>query len=289
MQNYFLVVFIRLLFEILFVRAGNSAFCMLTVHPPLETLQFIEQLAQDSIQYGVDVYLMIDDEKFNFSSLNISSHVRVLNISIQECVSYGYQYTTHYGTNKSYVAAWDKALLYFTILNKNYSFVWFTENDVFIPNTQSFRSLHQLYSNDSDLVTATNTLNLDGNATYWQWSETVGKLVPPWSNSMVNFVGLSQRLFQALYDYIQWRGRSAFHEYFFLTIAIQHNMTIVTPFELSTIKHRQYMGWDDIYKRPNNIWHPVKNPIQRSTYRKKYFKQTNFFKMIDTISISFLD
>jgi hypothetical protein len=249
---------------------------MLTVNPPAETLEFIEQLAQDAIGYGVDVYIAIDDQNFNFSSINISSHVRILNVSIEQCVSHGYQFTTHYGGNKSNVAAWDKALLYFSVFNKNYSFVWFTENDVFIPSTQAVRSLHLLYSNDSDLVTPTNSHNVDGNATYWQWSETVGRLVPPWSNSMVNYVGLSQRLLQALNEYIQWRGKSAFHEYFFHTTAIQNNMTIVIPLELSTVEHRQHVSWNDVYNRPNNIWHPVKMPVQRSFYRKRYFKQTNF-------------
>jgi hypothetical protein len=261
----------------MFVQAGHFALCVLTARPPLETLEFTEQLAQNGMRYGVDVYIIIDDDKFNFSSLKVFSHIRLLNISRKECISHGYQYTTHVGVNHSNVVAWDKALFHFSVLNKNYSFVWFVENDVLIPSTQSFLLLHQLYANDSDLVIPTTAVNVDGNATYWLWSEAVGKIAPPWSNAMVNFVGLSQRLLQAIAEEIKWRGRAPFHEFFFATTAIKLNMKIVTPFELNTIVFRQHVGWEHISKRPNNIWHPMKDPSHRSGYRKRYLFVSDSF------------
>jgi len=254
----------------MFVQAGHFALCVLTARPPLETLEFTEQLAQDGMRYGVDVYIIIDDDKFNFSSLKVFSHIRLLNISRKECISHGYQYTTHVGVNHSNVSAWDKALFHFSVLNKNYPFIWFVEDDVFIPSIQSFVSLLQLYANDSDLVIQQNSINLNGNKTYWWWFEAVGKLVPPWSKAMVNVVGLSQRLLQAIAEEIKWRGRAPFHEFLFLTIAIKLNMTIVTPFELNTLTYRKEFAWEHVYRRPNNMWHPMKNSSQRSSFRQRY-------------------
>jgi hypothetical protein len=269
MKRYLLLISIGLLYENMLVQAGNSALCFLTVQPDLETLQFAEQLAQDLIQYSVDVYVMIDDNDFGFSALNISLHFRSLSISNKDCLLHGYRQTTQLGEKKNNITSWDKALFYFCILNKNYSFVWLIENDVFIPSIQSFRSIHQLYSNISDLIIARNEINLLGISSFWRWDKAVGRFVPPWSLSMANLVGLSQRMLKAIHDDIQWRGVSADHEFFFLTLAIQLNMTIITPLELSTIKYRQKISWEQIYKQPNNFWHPIKDPIKRRIWRQQ--------------------
>jgi hypothetical protein len=269
MKAYLLLFLIRFLYENMCVQADHSALCFLTVQPALETLQFAEQLAQDTRQYGVDVYIMIDDDHFRFSSRNFTSQFRFLKIPKEQCLLHGYRRTTNLGINQSHVVSWDKALFYFCVLNKNYSFVWFVEDDVFIPSVQSFRSIHQLYSNISDLVISMNEINILGDVFYWHWSKAIGRFVPPWSASMVNLVGLSQRILRAIDEYIRWRGRSTFHEFFFLTLAIQLNMTIIKPFELSTLKYRQNISWEQIYEQPNNFWHPMKDPIQRQTWRRK--------------------
>ena len=254
------------------VEGGNSALCILTFQPPLETIEFARQLSADGQNYGLDVYLVIDDESSHFSS----SDIRLLNISREECYSHGYFKTTSFGSKRLHVVAWDKSLYYFCVLNLHYSFVWFTETDVFIPDVRSFRSLHQLYSNNSDLVISKNTLNRFGNSSYWQWSRAVGKLVPPWSRSMVNTVGLSRRLLTSIADYIHWRGESAFHEFFFLTLAIQSKMIIRTPLEMSTVVYRQNITWERIEKQPNNLWHAMKNSSQRQIWREKYIDERCF-------------
>jgi len=269
MKAYLLLFLIRFLYENISVQAGHSALCFLTVQPALETLQFAEQLAQDGRQYGVDVYIMIDDDHFRFSSLNFTSHFRFLKIPKEQCLLHGYRRTTNLGINQSHVVSWDKALFYFCVLNKNYSFVWFVEDDVFIPSVQSFRSIHQLYSNISDLVISMNEINLLGDVFYWHWSKAIGRFVPPWSASMVNLVGLSQRMLKSIADDIQWHGVSAFHEYFFLTLALKLNMTRITPLEFSTLVYRQDISWEQISKQPNNFWHPMKNSLKRYTWRQK--------------------
>ena len=247
------------------VEGGNSALCILTVRPQLETIEFAQQLSADGQNYGLDVYLLADDESFNFSS----SQIHLLNISRQQCHSHGYFNTTSYGSKTFRVVAWDKALYYFCVLNLHYSFVWFTEEDVFIPDVRSFRSLHQLYSQNSDLIISSNRVNRFGDSSYWHWRRAVDKLVPPWSSAMVNTVGLSRRLLSSIADYIHWRGHSAFHEFFFLSLAMQSKMIIRTPLEMITLRYRQNISWTQIEQRPNNLWHPLKNFRQRQIWRAK--------------------
>ena len=165
--------------------------------------------------------------------------------------------------------SWDKALLHFTLLQKKHSFVWLVEDDVFIPSVQAFRSLHQLYSNTSDLITAHHDLNLLGDASYWHWPLAVGKFPPPWALSSTNAVGLSRRMLTAAYDVIRWIGEVPFHEYFFNTLAMQLNFNIVKPTELNRIAHVGYTPFEEVSKKPNNFWHPLKNfPTHKQWHEK---------------------
>ena len=101
------------------VEGERTALYILTDRPELETIQFAQQLSEDGLNYNLDLYLVIDDENYSFSSSNL----RVLNISRHECHSHGYFKTTSYGSKQLYVVSWDKSLYYFCVLNLNYSFV----------------------------------------------------------------------------------------------------------------------------------------------------------------------
>ncbi|CAF2817658.1 unnamed protein product [Rotaria sp. Silwood2] len=285
MTFYLLLILLLLLYQHTNVQAGNSALCFLTERPSFETIEFAQELAQDAIEYDLDVFIMIDDNNFNISTINILSNVRLIQISNQECVHYGYQKTISLTSTWREITSWDKTLLYFTLLNNNYTFVWLIENDVFIPSVQAFSSLHQLYSNTSDLIVPRNEINLLGNTSTWLWSMEVGKLILPWSCSMVNVVGLSRRMLIAIADYVHWLGEVPFHEFFFNTLAMHLNMTIVTPTELSTIVYQTFYSLEQIFKQPNNLWHPFKDLAKRKLWRKmlvnESLKNNNTIQLID--------
>lgn len=251
------------------VQAGNSAVCFLTYRPVREQLEFIQQLAQDALQYNVNVFIMIDDNRFNISYINNTINLKLLNIPNEKCLEYNYQKTIMLDKALQ-ITAWDKALLYFNILNKNYSFIWLIENDVFIPNLKTFRSLHELYSNTSDLIVPRNGLNLLGNQSSWLWPMTANVFIPPWSNSMVNVVGLSRRLLTAVDSYVQWFGYVPFHEFFFNTLSMQLNFTIVSPTELSTDVYSTQYHFEDVRKRPNNFYHPIKDYNIQNLWRQRF-------------------
>jgi hypothetical protein len=249
-------------------RAEHAALCFLTRQLLPETLEFAQELARDALQYGVEIFIMIDDNNFNVSNINTSLNLQLLQIPNELCIQHNYRDTI--SLSGSSVTSWDKALLFFGVLNKNYSFIWLSEDDVFFPTVQAFISLHELYSNTSDLIAGNLMLNLLGDTSTWLWKLADGQFIPPWACSMVNIIGLSRRLLTAADDYIQWFGRVPFHEYFFHTVAIQLNYTIVIPTELSTIVYRASYFFDQIQKQPNNIWHPYKDIQIQKLWRERF-------------------
>ena len=102
-----------------------------------------------------------------------------MNISNEECFTHGYQQTTNFKRKKFNVTSWDEVLYYFCLLSKNYSFVWFIEDAVFISSINAFYLLHQLYSNESDLVTPNNKISVMGriHTPFWFWN--LERLVVP--------------------------------------------------------------------------------------------------------------
>jgi len=251
------------------VQAENSALCFLTYSPTSEMLEFAQELAQDAVKYDVNVFIMIDDNNFTLSGINTSFNLQLLQISDEKCLEYNYRKKIG-PSDWGEVTSWDKALLYFSILNEDYSFIWLIEDDVFIPNVQAFRSLHELYSNTTDLIISRNELNLLGDPSFWKWSMAVRQFIPPWSCSMANIVGLSRRMLIAINDYVQWLGQVPFYEFFFNTLAIQLNFTIVTPTELSTDVLATTYYFKDICKQPNNLWHPVKGLDIQKQWRQRF-------------------
>jgi len=251
------------------VQAGNSAFCFLTCTPKPETLEFARELAQDALQYNVDVFIMIDFNNVNLSDINASPNIQLLQIPNEQCFKHNYRNTIWLGGSRV-VTAWDKALLYFNLINKNYSFVWLSEDDVFFPSVQSFRSLHELYSNTSDFIVPSIELNLLGDASYWHWGWANGNFFPPWAHAMVNVIGLSQRMLIAVDNHVQWLGRVPFHEFLFNIIAMHLNYTIVAPPELTTDVWLASYSFEDIRRRPHNLYHPLKNLTIQKLWRQRF-------------------
>jgi hypothetical protein len=263
-----LSIFSLLLCQFTNVRGGHAAFCFLTRQLLPETLEFAQELARDALQHGVKVFIMIDDNNFDVSNINTSLNLQLLQIPNELCIQHNYQNAI--SLYKPSLTSWDKALFYFNILKNNYSFIWLSEDDVFIPTVQAFISLHELYSNTSDLIASGFRLNLSGDPLKWNWGSAVGRLIPPWAGSMVNIVGLSRRLLRAADDYIQWLGQIPFHEHFFHTLAMKLNFTIVTPIELSTDVYRMSYFFHQIKRQPNNIWHPYKDTETQKLWRERF-------------------
>lgn len=251
-------------------KSRHSAICFLTYRPQIQTIDFARELAEDAVKYKADVFIVIDDNNFDVSNITNSSSFQLLQIPNEQCVQYGYQKTISLADGWREVTSWDKALLYFGLVDKNYSFVWLIEDDVFISSVHAFRSLHELYSDVSDLIVPRNSINILGDTKTWLWGKAVGKHVVPWACSMVNVVGLSRRMLIAIDDYVQWLGEVPFHEFFFNTLAIHLNLTMISPTELSTIVYQASYSFEEVLMQPNNLWHPFKNLIMQKAWRNEF-------------------
>lgn len=75
----------------------RSALCYLSHRPAPELLEFAQELAEDAIQYGVEIFIMIDDDSFNVSAVNDSRNVQLLQISRQESLRHNYHKAIHTG------------------------------------------------------------------------------------------------------------------------------------------------------------------------------------------------
>lgn len=72
------------------VQAQNSALCYLSYRPAPELLEFAEELARDAMQYNVKIFIMVDDNNFTLSSINVSSNIELLQISSETCLRHNY-------------------------------------------------------------------------------------------------------------------------------------------------------------------------------------------------------
>jgi hypothetical protein len=241
-----------------------SALCFLTRRPSFETIRFAFELAQN-LSF-IDVFIIVDDNNYT-NPLLISSTVRFLQFNETVLRHYGFRGANIIGTGRP-CSAWDKALYYFSRQSTHHSFVWFIEDDVFIPSIKAFLSLHRLYSSSYDIVTPPVAYNINGKTNYWFWPTVPGTFVPPWANAMVCSIGCSRRLLSAVNEYAQWRGHLVFIEFIFHTLAIHDDqMKVVTPFELEPVVFRYKYALEHIKAKPYNWWHPIKNFNQQREWR----------------------
>ena len=263
---FFCSILVSFLIQRLDAQVGQTAVCFLTRQPAMQTIDFAQTLTREG---NLDVFIAIDNNAFKITSLNISPFLRLIHIPNEQSQRAGYHQTIYLPRISAPMSSWDKALFYFNVLSRNYSFVWLIEEDVFIPSTRALLSLHRLYASTADLVLPSNTLNRLGNVSTWHWHLARGRFPPPWASSMSNVVGLSRRLLDAVDEFVRWQGSVPFHEFFFNTLALHHNLTIVTPTELSTVVYRSNYPFDAIKRQPSNLFHPVKDLRLQNTWRQR--------------------
>ena len=246
---------------------STSAVCFLTAIPSPQTIQFARQLARSTS--SPDVFILVDNNTFA-APVDDSTTVRYLQFNDTVCSETGFWRSGAFGINKD-CSAWDKALFFFASVSVHHHFVWFLEEDVFVPSVQALLSLHELYSTTADLVAAGIGYNFDGHMEEWvHWPSAPERFAPPWTISMVCAVGCSRRLLSAVDEYARWRGELAFIELLFTTLAFQTpQMKVVTPTELSEIVSMKYHPWEQIQRKPYDWWHPIKDRKQQQEWRDR--------------------
>jgi len=240
---------------------GVGALAFITYKPNILFLDFINTLST-----SYTIYLIIDDEKINWSNTLQSKYPNIIFVQIlsKMCNNFGYK-NLNFGGIQKHISGWDKAIFYFCKINKevtSYDYIWFIEDDVFLYDSNTLLNIDKQYTGiDILLPNCVQEINYNE----WLWPQISMEFEKPWYNSMCCVIRLTNKMLEAIKNYITNIKTMHFLEAFFPTIAQKYNLSIATPPELKTIVYRHNWEQKDINKM--NLFHPIKNLYKQIEYR----------------------
>jgi len=246
---------------------NKNAIAILCRYPSNIWLNFFENFNE------YDIYIIIDENVYDYYELykNYNFKLKFVQIDDNFCKNNGFYNFVYHGilsntSNKPF--AWDKALLYFTIIKPDYNNVWFIEDDVFLLKESVLINIDNKYL-DSDLLTPFHHLNYDGNLNTWDFWFIMNDIpLPlPWARSMTCACRASNKLLKLMNNYRKDHNKLFFHEAMFNTISLQNNLIVDTPEELSTIHYRDNFDLNNL--NLNYLYHPIKNYHDQLSVREK--------------------
>jgi hypothetical protein len=236
--------------------------CILCLNANKETFAFAETL--NNIY---DVYICIDNNDSVLPKYD-ETKIKIIRFYNNEPEEHYFKGSVVYTEDRA--CSRDKALYYFCKINTSYKYIWFLEEDVFIPHKDTITNIDNLYKTE-DLLSSEHIIKISNNdnSPYWQhWWRNTNKINFPWAHSMICAVRVSNKLMKCILKFVNNKKYLLFDELLFNTIAIQNNLHVVTPIELSNI----VFSFHDII--PNNInknylYHPIKNLKKQEELRLK--------------------
>lgn len=237
---------------------NKNCVCLICVNPDNIWIDFLSKFV------NYDVYIIADDNRIDYnkkySNLN---KINIIQIKNKDCLINGC-INLNYITLRMKVSGWDKAIYYFSHINKKYDNVWFFENDVFFYDENSLINIDKKY-NDSDLLSQMHGENLLSKNSDWLWKSMKIKFNPPYYCAMCCSVRMSKLLLSKFKDYATKHKTLFFLEACFPSICKTNNLKYDTPEELHTILYRKDYCDNDI--NAVNLYHPVKDMNKHIYYR----------------------
>lgn len=233
--------------------------CFLTVHPCEKFYIFCKKLK--NVNY--DIYICIDDD--NYVIPNYDKIIPIIKINKKICENAGFKSSVLWLNNTA--CSRDKALYYFCKNNIDYNFLWLIEDDVFIPKIDTIKNIDIKYKNN-DLLCSGNDIIYE-KQTGWHWDHINSqiKIPPPYSTSMICAIRISKKLLACIKNYVKKYNNLFMDEALFTTLALQANLDVVNPIELSTILYRnEWQIWDI---KKEYLYHPIKDINLQYKYRKQ--------------------
>ena len=238
---------------------NNIIKCFLTVTPCEKFYNFIKQLPD--IEY---IYICIDNNDYNIP--NYDGKIKIIKIDNKESISNGFHSSVL--NYKKKALSRDKALYYFYKNNINYDYIWFIEEDVFIPTIETIKNIDIKYP-DNDLLVSANNIIYQKH-TNWHWNvvnrQLNGKLSLPYSKAMICAIRCSKKLLECIFNHALKYKTLFMDEAMFNTLALHNNLNVKDIEELKTIVWRKNWTKNDI--NINNLYHPVKSIENQHQLRK---------------------
>lgn len=246
----------------------NNIICFLTVTPNEKFYAFVKQLPDID-----NIYICIDNNDYNIP--NYDGKIKIIKINNKESIENGFHSSLTGFGNPGFKNPWtgkagsrDKALYYFYKNNINYDYIWFIEEDVFIPTVETIKNIDIKYP-DNDLLVGNNKI-IHEKHTDWLWSivneQIDGKISLPYSCSMICAIRCSKKLLESIFTHVLKYKALFLDEVLFNTIALHNNLSIQVIEELSTIHWCKNWEKNDI--NINNLYHPIKSIDLQYEFRK---------------------
>ena len=242
----------------------QTAVCLICVKPDDIWIEFLSKFTH------YKVFIVIDSPEI-FKSPHES--VTYIQIPDEECGAHGFSDMNF--LMKKPITGWEKALYYFSLKNKEHGYVWFLEEDVFVPRADIFKKLDKRYPT-TDLVTKQHVKDSE-DPSFEFWYDGDGKMERPFYRSLVCSTRVSRRLFDKVKELHDSKNTLCFIEIIFNTLAVQNGFTIEMPSELQTIIFRH--TWTEGTVNSDGLFHPVKDTALHDTYRERLASQTESEKV----------
>ena len=239
--------------------------CFLTTRPQKASYEFYKLLKSKNPEY--DFFIFIDDDSYEIKGYD--NNIPIIKLNRKLCEKEGYKSNILWLQNKA--SSRDKALYYFNKINKSYKYLWFLEEDVFIPDINTIKKIDKKYKN-YDLLSPSHKI-INKKKTDWNWNvvNKIIKIKPPYSNSMICAIRVSNKLLSCIDDYARKYKNLFLDEALFNTLSLQNSLKVKNPKELSSIKWRRKWKISEIKK--TNLYHPIKNIGVQTKFRNKLNKK----------------
>ena len=240
--------------------------CFLTVNPCELFYNFVKQLPDLS-----NVYICIDDNEYNIP--NYQNEIKIIKYQNDICENEGFK-DTHSAIKGA--TSREKALYYFyKNYDINYDYIWFIEEDVFIPNINTIQNINNKYES-GDLLSAKNDKSYKYNMKRWHWKlvtkQLKDKFELPYVSSMICAIRCSKKLLNCIFDFANKHKTLFFCETMFNTIAYHNNLKTNTIKELEGIVWRKQGprggGWKKEHIKEHCLYHPIKSIEKQYEYRE---------------------
>jgi len=236
----------------------KNALCFLTVKPNKLFLDMIEKLT-----YYYKIFIMVDSNKYKIPKNKYNYTFIQLNEKV--CEDKGYKSSVLWCNKRA--CSRDKALYYFTYINhySNYKFIWFIEEDVFIPRFNLLKGLDEKYENIDLILPKLEDVPEDWNLysiTNTQINNTIPK---PWFRSMICALRLNSNMMKLIHNYTLKYKTLFLDEVFFPTLAIKNNLSVQVSPHLKGIVYRNDWKLDDIEFYV--MYHPIKKINRQIAFR----------------------
>lgn len=262
----------------LFNETKKYIICLLTYQP---TSDFLKLYLPFCDYQNYQVYVIVDDNEYDIQPLKKEfSTFHFVQIKETDCKKHGFVNFGFFVKNGE-PSAWDKGIFYFSSIYRDlFDYVWFIEDDVFIPSVKNILNIDYKNNGYDLLVQKTDFKDKqDFNLCCKKLIDT--SMLKSVSKSMVCACRISKHFFEIIHSYIKTHKNGFFIEFFFPTLATFYHLNIKKIDELKTIYFRHNFTIEEILENKTYLFHPVKDIKQQQEFWNVFNKKSHYVTYYD--------